>query len=50
MGKPAQGLPASHGEFIAVRSQPRELKHLSTWRKRKQDAIPLVAASERGTA
>ena len=29
--------------------QPRELKHLSTWRKRKQVVIPLVVASEEGT-
>ena len=35
-------------------SAPREVKHLSTWRKRKQCKficdIPLVAASEMGTA
>ena len=38
------------GEFIAAGSEPGELKHLSTRRKRKQTVIPLVAASERGTA
>ena len=26
---------------------PRELKHLSTWRKRKQKVISLLAASEK---
>ena len=30
--------------------EPGELKHLSTRRKRKQLVIPLVVASERGTA
>ena len=30
--------------------QPGELKHLSNRRKRKQLVIPLVVASERGTA
>jgi hypothetical protein len=30
--------------------KPRELKHLSTWRKRKQLVIPQVVASERGEA
>jgi hypothetical protein len=42
-------LPAA-GEYIAVGSEPGELKHLSTRRKRKQTVIPLVAASERGSA
>ena len=42
-------LPAA-GEYIAVGSEPGELKHLSTQRKRKQIVIPLVAASERGPA
>ena len=27
-------------EFIGVRSEPRELKHLSTWRKRNQMRFP----------
>jgi hypothetical protein len=40
----------SLAEYIGQGSEPRELKHLSTWRKRKQDAIPSVAASESGTA
>jgi len=31
-------------------SKRRELKHLSTCRKRKQIVIPLVVASESGTA
>jgi hypothetical protein len=42
-------LPAV-GEYIAAGSEPGELKHLSTQRKRKQIVIPLVAASERGAA
>jgi hypothetical protein len=42
-------LPAV-GEYIAAGSEPGELKHLSTQRKRKQTVIPLVAASERGPA
>ena len=35
-------------EYFILRSEPRELKHLSIWRKRKQIVIPLVAASELG--
>ena len=38
---------------ISSGSTPREVKHLSTWRKRKkisQEIIPLVAASETGGA
>ena len=31
-------------------SEPRELKHLSTWRKRKQIVIAPVVASERARA
>ena len=31
-------------------SKPGELKHLSTWRRRKQLVIPQVVASERGLA
>ena len=34
----------------AVESEPGEVKHLSTRRKRKQLYIPEVAASERGRA
>ena len=30
--------------------EPGELKHLSTQRKRKQNVIPPVVASDRGTA
>ena len=26
----------SHSEYIGVRGKPREVNHLSTWRKRKQ--------------
>ncbi len=37
-------------ECISRRSQPGEVKHLSTLRKRKSHSIPLVVASERGTA
>jgi len=46
MGKPGAGDTASPREG----SQPRELKHLSTWRKRNQHEIPEVAASETGRA
>ena len=45
-GKPGR----SPAECIGRGSQRGELKHLSTPRNRKQTAIPLVAASERGTA
>jgi hypothetical protein len=51
MGKPTAGNTAvSLGESIAVGGKPGEVKHLSTRRKRKQAAIPLVVASESGTA
>ena len=33
------------GEYIAAVRQPRELKHLSTWRKRKR--IDSVSSGER---
>src|SRR5688572_29535018 len=46
MGKPGRSQILSPRK----RSQPRELKHLSTWRKRNQSEIPQVAASERGRA
>ena len=39
---------SSYGEFIAIRREPGELKHLSSRRKRKQHVIPEVAASETG--
>ena len=51
MGKPAGGnTPAARHEFIVAGGKPGEVKHLSTRRKRKQSAIPSVAASESGTA
>jgi len=51
MGKPTAGNAAvSRGESIATGSEPGEVKHLSTRRKRKQSAIPSVVASERGTS
>ncbi|KKL28214.1 hypothetical protein LCGC14_2377370, partial [marine sediment metagenome] len=35
MGEPGRGHTLSlHGEYIAMQGQPREVKHLSTWRKR----------------
>ena len=46
LGKPKRSL----AEYIGQGGQPRELKHLSTSRKVKQDATPLVVASERGLA
>ena len=41
-----------YGEAIVLRKErkPGELKHLSTWRRRKQLVIPQVVASERGEA
>lgn len=51
MGKPnGINLPLSLTEYIGDRGKPAELKHLSRWRKRNQNEIPLVAASERGKA
>ena len=43
---PAEGRESPHSR----RGEPRELKHLSTGRRRKQNVIPLVVASERGRA
>jgi hypothetical protein len=37
-------------EYIGCRSEPGELKHLSTQRKRNQLEIPSVVASECGRA
>ena len=37
---------SSYGEYIAIRREPGELKHLSSRRKRKQHVISKVAASE----
>ena len=51
MGKPTAGNAAvSRDESIVTGSEPGEVKHLSTRRKRKQTAIPSVVASERGTS
>ena len=36
--------------YIVMMSERRELKHLSTGRKREQKFIPPVVASERGRA
>ena len=41
---------SSYGEYIAMRREPGELKHLSSQRKRKQHVISKVAASENGRA
>ena len=38
--------PSSYSEYIAIRREPGELKHLSSRRKRKQHVILGVAASE----
>ena len=35
-GNPRRDNLPVHGEYIAMCSQPRELKHLSTWWKRNQ--------------
>ena len=37
-------------QSLCIQSKRRELKHLSTYRKRKQNVIPQVVASERGVA
>ena len=37
-------------ESIVLRSEPGEVKHLSTRRKRKMTSIPPVVASEHGRA
>ena len=37
-------------EYIGCKSEPAELKHLSRQRKRNQNEIPRVAASEMGRA
>ena len=40
MGKPGgRNGPSSNGEYIAIRSQPGEVKHLSTRRKRNQPRL-----------
>ncbi len=35
-----RGPPLPHGEHIAVRGEPGELKHLSSRRKRKKHRFP----------
>ena len=39
---------STYAESIGIRGEPPELKHLSRARKRNQNEIPLVVASERG--
>ena len=40
-GETRQREPLSaYGESIAMRGEPGELKHLSTWRKRKKHRFP----------
>ena len=39
---------SSYTEYIGIGGEPPELKHLSRARKRNQNEIPLVVASERG--
>ena len=46
-GNPSGCRPVTHAMH---ESEPWELKHLSTKRKRKRNVIPLVVASERGLA
>ena len=51
MGKPGRDYTLSScTEYIGVRGERRELKHLSTCRNRNQNEIPSVVASESGTA
>ena len=49
-GNPTREAASSMAEFMGHGSQRGEVNHLSTLRKRKQSAIPPVAASEKGTA
>ena len=49
MGQPTS-LLVFCDEFIVAESKPGEVKHLSTRRKINQIEIPLVVASEGGTA
>jgi hypothetical protein len=35
-GNPRGAILSLHSEFIGMQSEPREVNHLSTWRKRKQ--------------
>lgn len=49
MGKPGSAIHCQRAlNQIGVRGEPSELKHLSRTRKRHQNEIPLVVASERG--
>ena len=49
MGKPDMAIPYRRAlNKIGVRREPSELKHLSRTRKRHQNEIPQVVASERG--
>lgn len=51
MGQPAQGVPLpAGGEYIAVGSEPGELKHLSTQRKRKQSSDPPSSGERTGAS
>ena len=47
MGQPVQVKPA---HLKKIRGKRRELKHLSTCRKRKKRSMSLVVASEEDTA
>ena len=49
MGKP-NAIQLALLRCLTARSEPGEVKHLSTQRKRKLNLIPLVAASEKGKA
>lgn len=49
MGKPTLQ-EVSHTEYIGMRSEPGELKHLSSSRKKTSTEIPKVVASEIGRA
>ncbi len=49
MGKPDAAIPHCPSHKALGRA-PREVKHFSTWRKIEKHFIPLVAASEKGTA
>ena len=50
IGKPsASNIAELQTEYIGLQSKLRELKHLSTWRKKKKLSIPPVVASEKGT-
>ena len=49
-GNPGLVTGLSSDESIVAGGERGEVNHLSTPRKRKQHVIPLVVASERGTA